>query len=275
MDDHDGRAHDGTSHDGHGRRGSPAQRRCQVDDCERKHYAGGWCALHYKRWLRTGSGIEPQPPSSCSVANCARPATSRGWCHGHYQRWRRDGDVDPATPLGRRRQADRCGIQGCQAASHSHGLCRTHASRRTTLSDPLPDIPIGEMPRRQGPTGKAKGWTTAGYRYVPVDPAERHLTGGAAYAAEHRLTMARHLGRALEKDENVHHRDGDRQNNTLENLELWSTAQPSGQRRADKVRFAMRVLRRYAPELLANPAADDDQTAEAPGRYVREPLLRR
>jgi hypothetical protein len=62
--------------------------------------------------------------------------------------------------------------------------------------------------------------------------------------------MARYLGRPLFRDEVVHHRKGDRLDNRIENLELWSTAQPKGQRVDDKVAFAPETLGRYAPELL-------------------------
>lgn len=50
-------------------------------------------------------------------------------------------------------------------------------------------------------------------------------------------------------DENVHHRNGDRLDNRIENLELWSTVQPSGQRVRDKIEYALEILTRYAPEL--------------------------
>lgn len=69
---------------------------------------------------------------------------------------------------------------------------------------------------------------------------------------EHRLVMARALGRTLHPDETVHHRNGVRTDNRIENLELWPTAHPKGQHVDDKIAFAVMLLRRYRPSLLCD-----------------------
>lgn len=71
------------------------------------------------------------------------------------------------------------------------------------------------------------------------------LTRGKVKAYEHRLVMEKILGRELLPGENVHHRDGNRSNNSEPNLELWIVNQPPGQRKEDLLAWADEIIRRY------------------------------
>lgn len=88
------------------------------------------------------------------------------------------------------------------------------------------------------------GRVADGKGYIRVY-VENHPRKKDHYIQEHVLVMEKHLGRYLEKSETVHHINGIRDDNRLENLELWSNIHPSGQRVVDKIRWAKEILSKY------------------------------
>ena len=111
----------------------------------------------------------------------------------------------------------------------------------------------GDRARKRGPNAihwqGGKHPASGGYTMVYA-PNHYPQKNNKRHVLEHRLVMEEHLGRFLFHHETVHHKNGDRQDNRLENLELWSTSQPYGQRVQDKIAWAKEILRLYSPSTL-------------------------
>ena len=94
--------------------------------------------------------------------------------------------------------------------------------------------------------------THGGYVQVklPDDDPMVAMRTASGYVLEHRLVMARKMGRPLEPDEKPHHKNLIRTDNDPGNLELWVTSQPSGARVADLLEWSLTLLDRYMPDVL-------------------------
>jgi len=198
--------------------------------------------MHYRRVLRRGEPGQGEPitreKSMCVAPDCDKDAEAWGYCHGHYQRLLRNGEVGD-EPL--RKPGRLCSVIDCPRLHQAKGYCAAHYKRVLATGDPQAERPIREV--------AGDGFLHHGYWVVGVPKELRQMVGGAAKVGEHRLVMALHLGRPLLPDEIVHHRNGDRTDNRIENLELWSTAHPKGQRVEDLVAFGIEMLSLYAPEI--------------------------
>ena len=65
------------------------------------------------------------------------------------------------------------------------------------------------------------------------------------YVKEHRWLYEQHYGIKLLPHQTIHHINGIRTDNRIENLELWDTSQPKGQRIDDKINFYFNLLKEY------------------------------
>lgn len=131
-----------------------------------------------------------------------------------------------------------CAIEGCDQPSYCRSWCQPHYYRWMRTGD----VREVDALRVYGPYGGGHV-SSGGYRmlYRPDHPAAQ----SGRYVPEHRVVMEESLGRLLLPGENVHHRNGDKLDNRIENLELWITHQPKGQRVEDLVEWAHHIIRTY------------------------------
>ncbi len=99
-------------------------------------------------------------------------------------------------------------------------------------------------PEHHGRWKGGKTTTKQGYVMLSGHSWHPNATKGGRLL-EHVKVMSDILGRGLLPNENVHHKNGVRNDNRPENLELWITGQPSGQRVEDVVTWAKEILERY------------------------------
>ena len=129
-----------------------------------------------------------------------------------------------------------CTYPNCFRPAKYKGLCkrcneRNRVRRKLGLTHDLPPghkLPLGSTIKNNH-----------GYLIVKVSFRQ------PCYKPQHRALMEKHLGRELLRHESVHHRNGVRDDNRLENLELWSNSHPSGQKVVDKVEWARKILATY------------------------------
>lgn len=158
-----------------------------------------------------------------------------GLCPGHYRQDRAGLELTFLRPY--RSTEGVCYFEGCERPIYKQGLCSTH---RTQLNRGE-ELHAPRIPKRR---------TIASGGYVKVWAPDHPNRQGKGWILEHVKVMSEILGRPLVSHENVHHVNGVRDDNRPENLELWSTSQPSGQRVADKVQWAKDFIRLYEPESL-------------------------
>lgn len=142
-----------------------------------------------------------------------------------------------------------CSVNGCNKKHRAKGFCSGHYQRFLKYGEP------GEtMVKERQPDGYARFLDTNGYYRIRVIGQDVNKNGNIKHILEHRYVMELHLGRLLFENENVHHKNGNKLDNRIENLELWTVQQPAGQRVEDLLKFAHEILNKYCNLILEDDA---------------------
>jgi len=164
----------------------------------------------------------------CKENNCQSPVSCREYCKKHYERFLKCGKIQRVR-LRKTKPKQKCSVDSCMNFRKGKGLCQGHLTRFNKHGNVMEDKPLSPS-------------------YIP----HKNIHGYLVYKKNnkrilvHREVMENHLGRKLLPHETVHHINGDRSDNRIENLELWSTNQPKGQRVKDKIAWAEEILKTYS-----------------------------
>lgn len=135
---------------------------------------------------------------------------------------------------------------GCDAPIHCKSICSScYRKWHYEKKERKRRYPNGISKEREVPIGTIKP-DSYGYLRIKVESGKGE--GNRDWAKHHRYVMEQNLGRPLESFENVHHINGNKQDNRIENLELWITSQPKGQRLQDLIEYAKWILKKYNNE---------------------------
>lgn len=220
-------------------------RTCSVPGCNLPPHARGMCDSHYSRDRR---GVETEsligemvkPTRLCDIEGCERKHVSKGYCATHLNRAKEGRQVDAPIEVRRSRLGRDCIVDGCEGKIDYKDMCSNHAKRFVAGGD------VNKPVRRwRIAVGEWGNWIMSRHGYILRYGPKPNPGEARPYQFQHRYVMEQHLGRELKKHENVHHVNGIRDDNRIENLELWSVMQPSGQRVADRIEWAKSLLEEY------------------------------
>lgn len=167
---------------------------------------------------------------TCEYEDCDRKHLSKGLCSLHYQR-RARGIPMNAPPL--RNPKRGCSVNLCRNKHKAKGLCVFHYNR--LLKGKRVDAPrrVVHQPRVDN------------MGYVRIFKKGHPNAWERGHIFEHTYIMSEHLGRPMFPGETIHHKNGIRDDNRIENLELRASAHGVGQTIPDLVAHAEQILARY------------------------------
>lgn len=193
--------------------------------------AGGFCShrcamLTYHETRTPNLVVQGHVPANIKIA------------HGKRERFSQDASGQwwyyTGGPKGYRLRTEvkRCALCGDEflAAHQRENRPTLHCSKSCGLKAMYASHSPEERKKNHSRAWKGGRMYRQGYvlQHAPDHPSLKGTT--RAYVLEHRLVMEKELGRYLLPHEQVHHKNGIRDDNRPENLELWALQQPAGAR---------------------------------------------
>lgn len=169
------------------------------------------------------------------------------------QRFGRWTVIGPGTPTqtGRTRwlcQCD-CGTE--------KPVCQSDLLAGTSRSCGCLIVEAAHRRRGENNSGWKGGRFVDRWGYVLINGPKHPNARTNGMVAEHIAVMSELLGRPLQPEETVHHKNGIRSDNRPENLELWTGRHPFGVRTTDLLSFCLNYLQENAPGLLREQTRSD------------------
>lgn len=120
-----------------------------------------------------------------------------------------------------------CTVPGCGRSVAGRGLCNPHWQRLTRYGSVRPETPIGKRdPVRHNSWNGGQTVDGSGRVLIRVKghphPQKSHPDRDYAYVYRYRLVMEGHLGRYLLPSEDVHHKNGNKTDDRIDNLQVMS-----------------------------------------------------
>jgi hypothetical protein len=223
---------------------------CELPGCGRPYAARGLCKYHGRRIERNlpidaEHGLGTLGRKICQADKCEDFVSGHGLCKFHL------GRKNKGIPLHQRRKQKYaedaiCAADGCSKKPEANDLCRFHYGRSLKAIDLNQPMPVRRIVSFIPTLEELDSlcWSKNAHGYMAAKANKKIIL-------QHRAIWEAHNGRKLQRFENIHHKNGIRHDNRIENLELWTKTQPCGQRPEDLVSWVIDYYRELVEARLA------------------------